>query len=88
LLSQKHILFVEDNRISQKVGMRMLHALGCRAKLAADGEECLAAMKKERFDLVLMDCQVLPIMLACFAAAAVGSYVHTFERLPLSGRCR
>ncbi len=58
LLSQKHILFVEDNLINQKVGLRMLQALGGRANLASNGEECLAAMTKNQFDLVLMDCQV------------------------------
>jgi CheY-like chemotaxis protein len=37
----------------------MLQALGCRAKLAGNGEECLEAIRKEHFDLVLMDCQVI-----------------------------
>jgi hypothetical protein len=45
LLSTKNILFVEDNTINQKVGMRMLQALGCRAKLAGNGEECLEAIR-------------------------------------------
>lgn len=57
-LAHKSILFVEDNLINQKVGMRMLQSLGCSATLAKNGEECIALMKKEKFDLILMDCQV------------------------------
>jgi len=45
--------------INQKVGMRMLDALGCKAQLACNGAECLSALKGDHdFDLILMDCQV------------------------------
>lgn len=54
------ILLVEDNLVNQKVGIRVLHALGCNVVLAENGEACLRIMEgeKEGFDAVLMDCQV------------------------------
>ncbi len=97
LLAQKHILFVEDNRINQRVGMRMLQALGCRAKLASNGEKCLAAMAKKQFDLILMDCQVLPINAPPPASVSVPPFFRSFNVLfsfadgggcSANGRCR
>lgn len=62
---------MEDNTINQKVGLRMLQALGCRAQLAGNGEECLEAIRKEHFDLVLMDCQVIISPLASAVGASL-----------------
>jgi two-component system sensor histidine kinase/response regulator len=55
------VLLVEDNLVNQKVATRILAKLGFRSELAANGEEALTALARERFDLVLMDCQ-MPIM--------------------------
>jgi PleD family two-component response regulator len=97
LLSQKHILFVEDHVINQKVGLRMHQALGGRAKLVSNGEECLAAMTKNQFDLVLMDCQVSlhSPSLACSVLPTVAFMPFFYRRLllltvvvALHGRCR
>lgn len=52
------VLLAEDNRINQLVARRMLERLGCQVRVAADGEEALAAIREQRFDLVLMDCQM------------------------------
>lgn len=52
------ILLAEDNRINQKVGLRMLNKLGCQADLATNGLEVLAALGERPYDIVLMDIQM------------------------------
>ncbi|MCB9006775.1 MAG: response regulator [Ardenticatenaceae bacterium] len=49
------ILLAEDNRINQKVGLRMLAKFGCRADVAANGLEVLDALVRQPYDIVLMD---------------------------------
>lgn len=52
------ILVVEDNAINQVVAVEMLRRLGHSSVVAGNGEEGLARLKSERFDLVLMDVQM------------------------------
>ncbi len=52
------VLVAEDNRINQMYIMELLKTLGLTADLATNGEEACAAVQRERYDLVLMDCQM------------------------------
>lgn len=53
------ILLVEDNLVNQRVAQSMLKRLGCETTTAANGLEALTELKTdERFDVVLMDCQM------------------------------
>ena len=52
------ILLVEDNANNQKLAMLVLQRLGYRADLAANGLEALAALRRQPYDLVLMDMQM------------------------------
>ncbi|KAA3656445.1 MAG: response regulator, partial [Chloroflexi bacterium] len=52
------ILVAEDNNINQKVAMRMLERLGYQANVAGNGLEVIEAVKKQRYDLILMDVQM------------------------------
>ena len=52
------ILLAEDNVINQKVAVRILEKLGYRADIAANGLEVLAALKRQHYDVVLMDVQM------------------------------
>ncbi len=52
------ILLAEDNLVNQKVAMKMLSNFGFSAKVANNGKEALELLRKERFDLVLMDVQM------------------------------
>ncbi len=52
------ILVAEDNRINQKVALRLLERLGYSADVAANGMEALDALKRQSYDLVLMDMQM------------------------------
>jgi CheY-like chemotaxis protein len=58
LASPMRVLLAEDNRVNQKIAMRMLEALGASATLAEDGAQALEALDQGVFDLVLMDCQM------------------------------
>ncbi|MEM8860153.1 MAG: ATP-binding protein [Chloroflexota bacterium] len=49
------ILLAEDNVINQKVAIRILEKLGYRADLVANGVEVLDALKRQSYDLILMD---------------------------------
>jgi signal transduction histidine kinase/ligand-binding sensor domain-containing protein/CheY-like chemotaxis protein len=55
---QYRILVAEDNLVNYMVAEGMLTRLGHSATRAANGREALDALEKERFHLVLMDCQM------------------------------
>ncbi len=52
------ILLAEDNIINQKVSSRILEKYGHLVTIAVDGEDVLAKMKEQTFDLILMDVQM------------------------------
>jgi signal transduction histidine kinase len=49
------ILMAEDNTVNQKLVSRLLEKRGYSVVTVADGHEALEALKKEQFDVVLMD---------------------------------
>jgi len=55
------VLVVEDNAVNQEVAVGMLEAMGCSAVSASNGQLALDLLARERFDLILMDCE-MPIM--------------------------
>jgi two-component system, sensor histidine kinase RetS len=55
------ILVAEDNNISTKVIRGMLGKLNLHPDTACNGAEALKAMKAQRYDLVLMDCE-MPVL--------------------------
>ncbi len=52
------VLLAEDNRVNQQVALKLLSRLGYRADLAANGAEALAALRRQSYDLILMDVQM------------------------------
>ena len=52
------ILLVEDNAANMRVTQALLETLGCRVTPARNGLEAVALYRENRFDLVLMDCQM------------------------------
>ncbi len=52
------ILVAEDDITNQKVALAILSKLGCRADTVANGNEALASMRRIRYDLLLLDCQM------------------------------
>jgi CheY-like chemotaxis protein/signal transduction histidine kinase len=55
------ILVAEDNSISTKVIRGMLSKLNLHPDTASNGEEALAAIQAQPYDLVLMDCE-MPVL--------------------------
>jgi CheY-like chemotaxis protein len=64
------ILVAEDNRVNQKLVVRLLEKHGYSAVVAGNGREALTALEKEPFDVVLMDVQ-MPEMDGFEAVAAI-----------------
>ncbi|MBW8830589.1 MAG: AAA family ATPase [Burkholderiales bacterium] len=60
-LAGAHILLVEDNAINQELAVDLLNGAGVAVKVASDGQQALDMLARERFDAVLMDCQ-MPVM--------------------------
>jgi CheY-like chemotaxis protein len=52
------VLVAEDNAVNQKVALRMLEKMGCRAEAVADGAEAVAAISKIPYHAILMDCHM------------------------------
>lgn len=61
LPSDFRVLVVEDNSISTKVIRGMLRKLNLEPDTVSNGEEALHALREQRYDLVLMDCE-MPVM--------------------------
>ena len=52
------ILLAEDDPVNQLVAVKQIEVLGLPVELASNGHEVLAALKKQPYSLVLMDCQM------------------------------
>jgi signal transduction histidine kinase/DNA-binding response OmpR family regulator/HPt (histidine-containing phosphotransfer) domain-containing protein len=52
------ILLAEDNHVNQILGVRLLDRLGYRIDIAANGFEALDALRRQPYDVVLMDVQM------------------------------
>lgn len=52
------ILVAEDNVVNQKLALRMLERLGYRADVVSNGLEAVEAVKRQQYDVVLMDVEM------------------------------
>ncbi|MCA9621252.1 MAG: response regulator, partial [Myxococcales bacterium] len=52
------VLLAEDNVVNQRVALAMLERMGYRADVASDGVEAVEAVRRQTYDLVLMDMQM------------------------------
>ena len=64
------ILLVEDNQMNQELAVSLLNSVGLTTMVAADGKIALDLLKKNAFDLVLMDIQ-MPVMNGLDATRAI-----------------
>ena len=56
--TKKRILVVEDNRINQKMMIRILQKSKFAVDAVSNGEEAIEAFEKNIYDVILMDCQM------------------------------
>jgi PAS domain S-box-containing protein len=57
-LGDLRVLVAEDNEVSRRVALLQLEKLGVQAHAVTNGEEVLEILRREPFDLILMDCQM------------------------------
>ena len=78
------ILLVEDNAVNQLVALRLLEKQGHAVTIAANGKRALEALKKDPYDLVLMDIQ-MPEMNGWEATKAIRENEKTTgEHIPIA----
>jgi PAS domain S-box-containing protein len=61
LLGENHplrILLAEDNVVNQKVGVSILQRMGYRPDVVANGLEVLEALRRQEYDVILLDMQM------------------------------
>lgn len=61
LVEGLNVLLVDDNEVNLKVAKRFLTRLGCVVTTAKDGQIAVDLSASERYDLILMDCQ-MPVL--------------------------
>ena len=77
------ILLVEDNEMNQELAVSLLNSVGLTTMVAKNGKIALELLKKNAFDLVLMDIQ-MPVMNGLDATAEIRKRPDSyFKKVPI-----
>ncbi|MBK8335192.1 MAG: response regulator [Sterolibacteriaceae bacterium] len=76
------VLIAEDNLVNQEIVGAMLAKLGVETNIVDNGARAVEALRTERFDLVLMDCQ-MPVLDGYAATAQIRASEPPDRRTPI-----
>lgn len=80
--SGPNILLVEDNPMNQQVEIKLLEKVGYNVFAVESGEEAIEQVKTDKFDLVLMDIELLG-MNGLEATKEIRSLSQTYKDIPI-----
>ncbi len=82
--SHRSALVADDNPINQQILSAMVRKLGIRSLVVADGEAAVRAVRRQQFDVILMDCR-MPVMDGLQATEAIRAMEGTRGATPIIG---
>ena len=77
------ILVAEDNATNQKLVKNLLNKLGLDCDIASNGQEALDLFKNNKYNLILLDCQ-MPVMDGFESASEIRKYENEHNLEPIS----
>lgn len=82
VLSNPHILIVDDNATNRVVAQALCEMFGCTSETAEDGVEALESVQARPFDLILMDIK-MPRMDGVQATQAIRALAGPVRHIPI-----
>ena len=76
------VLLAEDNQVNQLVARKILSSLGFEVDVVENGQLALEKLKDERFDVVMLDCQ-MPVMDGYTAAREIRKLSGPAAKVPI-----
>ena len=76
------VLLVEDNRVNQQVAEAILRKAGCLVDTAGNGQDAIQQIRKDSYDVVLMDCQ-MPVMDGFEATSRIRAMHDEIAQVPI-----
>jgi len=83
LVKSAKILVAEDNITNQKLIKNILNKFGLDCDIASNGQEALDLFTKNKYNLILLDCQ-MPVMDGYNATLAIRKYEKEYNFEPIS----